>query len=161
MKNKIFSGGSIPFTNSGETTIPSGRIISVAGIIGVVSADVLPGKTGVLEVDAGFEIPKAQVTIAKGDHLFLDTATHTVTNVPAMGKPYAGVALDPAAEGAAAVRMKLPALPAPQAANVAAIATVDGSDAGTTQALANATKAAFNDLLAKLKASGLVAADPE
>lgn len=36
------------------------------------------------------------------------------------------------------------------------IATADGSDPATTQALANATKAKVNDLLAKLRVKGVV-----
>lgn len=44
-----------------------------------------------------------------------------------------------------------------QAATVAAIATADGSDATTTQALANATKTSVNAILTALKAAGLMA----
>lgn len=39
---------------------------------------------------------------------------------------------------------------------VAAISTADGSDAATTQALANATKAKVNAILVALKAAGLM-----
>lgn len=42
------------------------------------------------------------------------------------------------------------------AAAVADIATADGSDAATTQALANANKAKINDLLAKLRTAGVL-----
>jgi len=45
------------------------------------------------------------------------------------------------------------------AANIAAESTVDGSDAGTTQALANALKVKVNALLAALKAAGLMTVD--
>ena len=45
------------------------------------------------------------------------------------------------------------------AANVLAEDTVDGSDAGTTQALANALKVTVNAILTALKAAGLMAAD--
>lgn len=41
-------------------------------------------------------------------------------------------------------------------AAVADVATADGSDAATTQALANALKAKLNDLLAKLRTAGVV-----
>lgn len=44
-----------------------------------------------------------------------------------------------------------------QGAAVADIATADGSDAATTQALANATKAKVNALLAALRAAGIIA----
>lgn len=40
---------------------------------------------------------------------------------------------------------------------VANIATADGSDAATTQALANATKAKVNELLASLRGAGVIA----
>jgi len=45
------------------------------------------------------------------------------------------------------------------ATNIAAEDTADGSDAATTQALANALKVKVNALLAALKAAGLMAAD--
>lgn len=45
------------------------------------------------------------------------------------------------------------------AANVAAEATVDGSDAETTQALANALKVTVNAILTALKAAGLMRTD--
>ena len=47
----------------------------------------------------------------------------------------------------------------PVLANVAAITTADGSDAGTTQTLANANKAKINALLAALKTAGIMVAD--
>jgi hypothetical protein len=43
-----------------------------------------------------------------------------------------------------------------KAAASADISTADGSDPTTTQALANATKAAHNDLLAKLRTAGVL-----
>jgi hypothetical protein len=46
-----------------------------------------------------------------------------------------------------------------QVANIAAIATADGSDPATTQALANANKAKINAILAAMKASGAMVAD--
>lgn len=45
------------------------------------------------------------------------------------------------------------------AVNVAACATADGSDAGTTQALANALKVKVNAILTALKNAGLMVAD--
>jgi hypothetical protein len=44
-----------------------------------------------------------------------------------------------------------------QVASVAAIATADGSDPATTQALANANKAKINEILVAMKASGAMA----
>lgn len=44
-----------------------------------------------------------------------------------------------------------------RAAAVADVATADGTDAGTTQTLANALKAKMNDLLTKLRTAGLLA----
>lgn len=43
-----------------------------------------------------------------------------------------------------------------QGSAIADIATADGSDAATTQALANATKAKVNVILAALRAHGLI-----
>ena len=45
----------------------------------------------------------------------------------------------------------------PQAATIAAVTTADGSDAATTQALANQLKITVNAVIAALKACGLVA----
>lgn len=45
------------------------------------------------------------------------------------------------------------------AVNIAAEDTADGSDAGTTQALANALKVKVNALLTALKAAGFMVAD--
>lgn len=52
---------------------------------------------------------------------------------------------------------ELPAATLTPAAAVADIATADGSDPATTQALANATKAKVNALLASLRAGGFLA----
>lgn len=48
---------------------------------------------------------------------------------------------------------------ADKAANVAAVATADGSDADTTQALANALKVTVNAILTALKTSGIMIDD--
>ena len=45
------------------------------------------------------------------------------------------------------------------AAHVAAVTAPDGSDAGTTQTLANALKVTVNDLIASLEAGGFLAAE--
>lgn len=45
----------------------------------------------------------------------------------------------------------------PQAAAVADVTTPNGSDAATTQTLANANKAKINELLASLRAAGILA----
>lgn len=44
-----------------------------------------------------------------------------------------------------------------QAAAVADVSTANGSDPATTQALANANKAKINELLASLRAAGILA----
>jgi hypothetical protein len=45
----------------------------------------------------------------------------------------------------------------PQGAAVADVSTANGSDPATTQALANANKAKINELLASLRAAGIIA----
>jgi hypothetical protein len=57
---------------------------------------------------------------------------------------------------AQAIADQFDAVDARQAAAVADIATADGSDAATTQALANATKAKVNALLAAMRTAKLL-----
>lgn len=102
---------------------------------------------------------EASAAIARGANVMpvisgVKVATATASN------SIIGWAFDKAAGSGELIRVVIetPSVPMPtQAAVVAAEATADGSDAATTQALANALKVKVNAILTSLKAAGLMA----
>lgn len=144
---------------TGEATV-SGEIAIIGNMIGVALGTAAEDETVVVKTTGVFELAKTtSLTINQGDTLHWNTSTKKVTKTVTHVR--IGVAWEGAASAATTVKVKLSndGLAGNIAANQAANATANGSDAATTQALANSLKADFNALLAKLKAAGLMVAD--
>lgn len=162
MKNYSQPGKTLSYVNSTGVAIVSGQMVVVAGLgAGIACGDIAIDATGELSFEGVYSYPKVAATaIAQGDELYLDVSEDELVVALGAGNVFVGVAAHAALSADTEVYVKLGNSKAmSQAANQADVATADGYDAATTQALANALKVAHNALLAKLKASGIMVAD--
>jgi predicted RecA/RadA family phage recombinase len=155
MRN-VQDGEFLEYTNSGSA-ISAGGIVVVGERIGIAVTDIAATTgVGTLQMDRVHELPKTtSQSWTQGAKLFYDAGTSKLTTT-ATGNTPAGYAFEAAASSATTGLCKLDAKPK-QAATIAAVSTADGSDAATTQTLANDLKASHNDLISKLKAAGVIA----
>jgi predicted RecA/RadA family phage recombinase len=145
----------IEVINGTGGTLTSGSVITVGGMKGVVIADILDTESGSVRIGGVVSLTKkAAITPAQGSMVFWDTTPGEVSDTVTDGLPLGTVFALP---GASDAEVKVHLNNRVPAATEAAVATADGSDPTTTQALANALKAAHNSLLAKLKTAGIVA----
>jgi predicted RecA/RadA family phage recombinase len=155
MTNYIQPGDVMQYANAGSA-ISSGDIVVVGDQCGIAVTDIAATSgVGSLAMSGVYQCPKdGDEAFSQGDYLYYDSADGTLTKTATGNTPF-GIAFEAAAEAAVVCIAKL--MPHPnQVAVEAAVATADGSDAATTQALANALKAAHNSLLVKLKAAGIM-----
>lgn len=153
MINKIQEGKILKHTAGG--TITAGSPVIFGNRVGIAMVDMVSGDVKSIEMEGVFSVNKVSAQAwAAGDEIFWDAGASLFTTV-ATGNTQAGYATEAAANPTAKGELKLsPGVK--QSAVIAAVSTADGSDAATTQALANALKASHNSLLAALKASGLM-----
>lgn len=74
MTNKVRDGKTMPYTNTGSTTISAGTAVGVQDMVGVAINDIAPGETGVLDLDGVFMLPKEAGAWSQGDALYLNTS---------------------------------------------------------------------------------------
>lgn len=140
--------------------IASGDIVVLECGIGFADNDIANGAEGPVSVEGAFEVvKKSGEAWAAGDRLFYSAADEDFSKVEGDDRIPAGFARK--AQGSSDTEGEIILAPTilAQAANVTAISTADGSDAGTTQTLANATKAKVNSILVALKAAGIMVDD--
>lgn len=158
---------------SGETGYAVGDPYLIGGtLLGVITSLTRDGQTvmnnvasaeddvAIVVIKGVFSVPKATGAVDQGDRLYWDVSEDEVTTTSS-GNIFAGFAHAAAAENAATVDILLvngDSAGANVAANVTVISTADGSDAGTTQTLANATKAKVNSLITALVNAGIMTA---
>lgn len=153
--NYIQDGCTLQVTNGTGSTIASGSPVFVGNVRGVAIGSIADSESGPIATEGVFSFPKkASLAISAGDVVFWDATPGEVTKTAADGK-YLGVAIDESGSSDETVNVAIGENPV--AAAVADIDTVDGSNAGTTQTLANDTKATVNALLASLRAAGIIA----
>ena len=158
MKNYIAEGEVLTVV-AGVGGITSGLPVVVGSLIGIAIISAAEGEKASVALEGVYEVAKANVAIAQGDKVYWDSTASKFTNVAA-GNKFAGHAYEAAIQAATVVNLVLDCCgQSGQIANVAAEATVNGSDAATTQALANALKVKLNAVISALKASGLMIAD--
>jgi predicted RecA/RadA family phage recombinase len=160
MKNFIARGQVIDVVLAAG--VLSGGVVKVGSMIGIANTDGSTGDTIAVSFEGAYgSVPKATGTAwTQGDPLFWDAGAGKLTKV-APGNTFAGYAYADALSADTTGSVVLEGAgdnpDSAQAAVVAAIATADGSDAGTTQTLANATKTTVNAILTSLKAAGIMA----
>lgn len=136
--------------------VPSGAGVLVGELFGVAQVAALNTVSVPIMTEGVHVLPKTSAQAhAAGDQIYWDDTNHRCDNTNV--GPLIGVAEAAAANPSATTQVKLRGLAQGVAASVAAIATADGSDAGTTQTLANATKVEVNAILTALKNAKLMA----
>lgn len=156
MQNFIQQGEHLEITNTSGATIGSGKPAKVGGVVGVALGNIANNATGTIRTQGVFSFPKkASLAVSAGEPVFWDADPGEITKTAGDGF-FVGFATE--AAGGPATTVKVVIANGPQtAAAVADVSTANGSDAATTQALANALKTKVNDLLAALRAAGIVA----
>lgn len=135
----------------------SGQPVKIGAFLGIVVNDVANGEKGIARIKGVVEVTKTSAQAwAEGDRIYWDVSASEFKNTQDTDTHFAGFAAKAAANPSSTGQLLL-AQPGGQAVVQAAEATADGSDAATTQALANALKVAHNALLVKLKNAGLMA----
>ena len=160
MKNFIQEGEILDYLNSGSA-ITSGSIVVVGEIVCVAAEDIAATTgTGALYTEGVFSVTKVgSQAWTVGDKVFWDKTNLRFTKTASSDADLlAGVAVEAAGSGSGVTTGKVLLIPGygKKAASVADVSTADGSDATTTQALANALKVKINALLAALRADGVI-----
>ena len=155
MENHVQKGKHVTFVAGAD--LSSGDPVVLGGLIGIVVKDVLSGANGVALIQEVVSVTKVSAEEwVYGDRIYWDVSLAKFTNAKDTDTKFAGIAVAAAANPSASGSLLLN-VGAPQAAVIAAVATADGSDPATTQALANALKASLNTVLVALKNAGLMA----
>jgi len=156
---------------SGQTGVAVGEGYKIGSQVGVVLSLTRSGQTvfnnvasaegdvAVVALEGVFAVAKASGALTLGQKLYWDNTAGNVTGTGS-GNTFMGFADVAAASDATTVDIRLvqsDASGAAVAAVVAAVTTANGSDASTTQALANQLKTSLNEVIAALKAAGLMA----
>jgi predicted RecA/RadA family phage recombinase len=157
MKNFIQKGNVLQYTAGAD--VSSGDVVVSGDYVGIAVADIANGETGSVSIEGVYELAKeASLVVAQGDKLYWATDDEEVT-LDVSDTPI-GTAFEASGSAATTVLVRLAGDSATaQAENVAQVTTADGTDAGTTQALANALKASLNAVLSALKDAGIMVAD--
>lgn len=164
-QNLIACGDRIDYVVPEATTVTSGNPVLIGDKLGVALNSGVAGETVVVQLEGVFELNKkthaSTQALTLGAPVYWDASVSKVTNTSnAKANKHIGYAFAAAASDAATAQVLLASSAnEPQAANVAAISTVNGSDAATTQALANDTKTSVNAILTALKGAGIMVAD--
>jgi predicted RecA/RadA family phage recombinase len=156
-QNFIQDGDVLEIVNGG-TAITSGSPVVIGSIVGIALGDIAANGPGRVQVCGVFEVAKTTpLVIAQGDKVYWSTSTSKVTKTAT--DAYMGIAFAAAGSTDATVQVSLSEVGADtgKAAVVAAVSTANGSDAATTQALANQLKTTVNAILTALKDAGLMA----
>lgn len=135
-------------------TFTAGTPVTQGKLTGVPLNSGVSGETIQLQICGVFSLTKtAPLVITQGDRLYW---SGTEVNKTVTGTPI-GIAAASAVSAATTVEVLLyEAGVMAQSTAIADISTADGSDAATTQALANANKAKTNALLAALRVAGII-----
>jgi predicted RecA/RadA family phage recombinase len=160
VKNFIQPGDVYNYANSSGSTITSGSPVLIGSSVGVAARDIPNNESGPVNMSGVYLLAKVgSQAWAQGDLVFWDHTNSRFTKTASSDADVAaGEAFEVAGSGAGVVTGYVKLIPGMgrKGVAVATIATADGSDAATTQALANANKAAFNLLLTSLRNAGLI-----
>lgn len=159
MQNYIQDGRILTLT--APYAVASGAGALVGSIFGVATSTYAEAEEGEFNTSGVYELAKTSAQAwTVGQKVYWDDTNKRCDTSGTVG-PLIGTATAVADNPSSTSYVKLngsapSTAKGPQAA-IADIATADGSDAATTQALANATKAKINTLLAELRTAGIIA----
>lgn len=163
MKNYIQENDSIQLIAPAGGVV-GGQLYKQGSLVGVVVSSAEEGEQFTLMISGAFgSLPKATgETWSVGDDLYYDESDEEDKKLTktAAGNIYVGAAFDAAlnADTVGAILLKGVSKSA-IAANVAQVTTANGSDAATTQALANSLKTTVNAILTAMKNEGSMVPD--
>ena len=148
-------GDTLDLTAPYARSAGQGALVGSA-LFGVAATDIANGDVGPFVREGVFSLAKtAAQAWTIGDRIYWDAANKVCDNTPV--GPMIGhateTAANPSSTGIVALCESVSLVP--QTA-IADVATADGSDAATTQALANALKSKLNTLLAELRTAGVL-----
>lgn len=106
MARYVQPGKAIEYTNASEETIRYGDVVALTNCIGVASADIAPGETGVIELSGVYEMPAdTSAAFTQGQKLYWDASGKKVTATE--GDVAAGIAVEAKEEACALALVKL------------------------------------------------------
>lgn len=107
-KNHVQHGKTLTYKNPGETDIVSGAVVVFPAGVGVALVDIPKGKSGTIQVEEVFKLPKATGTAYEfGAVAYWDTANKTVVAAEGADIVRAGFVAADAAAGGSTVHVKL------------------------------------------------------
>jgi predicted RecA/RadA family phage recombinase len=75
MKNAVHDGKTMPYTNGGGSTLPSGRVVKIGNILGVLVKDAEPGETVTAYIEGVYDVPKVSAAVfVQGEKLLFDVS---------------------------------------------------------------------------------------
>jgi predicted RecA/RadA family phage recombinase len=158
MQNFVQDGSVI--TAAAPYTRTSGQGAKIGSLFGIAKSDVASGATGEFLVEGVVTHAKTSAQAwAVGDRIYWDDTNKRFDNVSTVGMlvGYAtAVAANPSSTGTVRLSESPPGMATGAQTAIADIATVDATDLATSEALANATKAKVNALLAALRTAGIL-----
>lgn len=105
--NLIQSGKTVDYKNTGTDPILSGSVVLMGKMVGVAVTDIAPGKTGAVQVEEVFKLPKkAADAFSIGDVVYWSAADSEMVKA-ATGNTAAGKAFAEAPANSATVNVKL------------------------------------------------------
>lgn len=157
MQNKIQDGQVLSLP--APFAVYGGDLVVIGALAGVAMHSAAQGELFSLAREGVFELPKVAVAVTLGQRLYYDAAAKKLTPDGSAGL-FVGAAGADAVAGDALVLLVLSDCPSEfiegQQPAIADIAAANAADLATAQALANATKATVNALLASLRAAGII-----
>ncbi len=92
MKNRISDGITVKYKNVGVTAINSGDMIQYSSNLAIASSDIEPGKTGSVDIEGVFLLPKESEEFEPGNDLYVNVSTKKLTLTPTAW--YAGLCVE-------------------------------------------------------------------
>jgi predicted RecA/RadA family phage recombinase len=113
MKNRVQRGITLNYTNNSGSEIKSGDVVVLKSRVAVAVTDISQGKTGSIDTEGVFRLPKSSGAIEFSDDVYYDTVAKKITKTPGANTKYAGMAAENASSDAESIEVKL--LPGSQA----------------------------------------------
>jgi predicted RecA/RadA family phage recombinase len=156
MQNLKSEGKTITWTNGTGSDVASGKPVFIGKIVGFAMGLIKNTTAGEVYVGGGvIELTKdAPLVITQGDQLFWNVVGQKVTKTST--DLHLGTAFADGASADTKIQVLVAGAKAKGGAYEADVSTANASDLATAQALANALKTKVNNILAALRAAGIM-----
>lgn len=106
--NFVQEGKTLVYANPDGAVVASGSVVVVGDMVGVAAANIGSGKSGALNIEGVFRLPKDTSTvIAQGATVYWDVDLKEVVTVSDVGVKPLGKATSAGASGAKTVEIKI------------------------------------------------------